>query len=182
MVEIREEQSDDHAAVRDVNDEAFGQPDEGRLVDVLRSRGGVTLSLVAVEKGKLVGHALFSPVEIVSDESVTPAVALGPMAVRTSCQRRGIGSSLVRHGIEELTKRGHDVVVVLGHPSYYPRFGFAPAAQFGISCEFGVPDEVFMALELRDGVLKGVSGTVKYRPEFHSADATNGPSQDTGSA
>lgn len=173
MVEIRDERAEDHAAVRDVNDEAFGQPEEGRLVDVLRSRGAVSLSLVAVERGSVVGHALFSPVEIVSDESVIPAVALGPMAVRTSCQRRGIGSSLVRHGIERLTERGHDILVVLGHPSYYPRFGFAPAARFGIGCEFGVPDEVFMVLELHEGALAEVSGTVRYRPEFHSAGATN---------
>jgi len=91
---------------------------------------------------------------------------LTPMAVLPAHQRKGIGSQLVRVGLEACHRLGHDIVVVLGHPSYYPRFGFVPAKQRGIDCEFEVPDEAWMVLELREGVLAGRSGTVKYRPEF----------------
>jgi putative acetyltransferase len=158
---IRPEQSPDHDDVRRVLDEAFGQPDESRLVDALRDDPGC-VSLVAEQDGRVVGHVFFTPVRV----DGFAASALGPMAVEPELQRRGIGSRLVRHGLEVCRDRGAPAVFVLGHPQYYPRFGFAPASGFGIRCEFPAPDEAFLALELRPGALRDVRGTVRYHPAF----------------
>ena len=125
------------------------------------------LSLVAVEDGRVVGHILFSPVTIESGERTFSAVGLAPMAVLPELQHRGVGSQLVKAGLDECRKAGCERVVVLGHPEYYPRFGFVPASRYGIGCEYDVPDEVFMALELREGVLLDCHGIAKYQPEFN---------------
>ncbi len=103
-----------------------------------------------------------------SDHPDLEAMGLGPMAVMPDHQRQGIGSALVRAGIEHCKQLGCDAVVVLGHPEYYPRFGFTPASRFGIKSEYDVPEDVFMALELRPGTLKGRSGTMAYHPAFGS--------------
>ena len=169
MITVRHESTADAPGVRRVNEEAFGGPAEAILVETLRKRGAVALSLVAVEDAVVVGHILFTPAEIVSEGSTLPAAALAPMAVLPERQRQGIGSRLVERGIEMLRADGHRALVVLGHPEYYPRFGFAPASRFGVGCTFDVPDEVFMILELQEGVLGGRGGTVHYRPEFNEA-------------
>ncbi len=135
------------------------------LRDALRA---AVISLVVLEKDEVVGHIFFSPVSIESEDSTGRAFALGPMAVLPEFQRRGIGSELVRFGLAECKKRGHLVVVVLGHPEFYPRFGFTPAREKGLRCEYAVPDEVFMVAELKSDALQGVEGLVKYRPEFGS--------------
>ncbi len=163
---VRPERSEDAASIRAVNLSAFGQPDEADLVDALRSAGKVTTSLVAAIGERVVGHILFSPVTIVSASGEIPAVGLGPMAVLPDLQRRGIGGVLVEQGLEACRSAAHDLVVVLGHAEYYPRFGFVPASRFGVGCEYDVPDEVFMAIELRPGAFDGVSGTARYAPEF----------------
>ena len=163
---IRPETPDDIPAIHRVNLEAFGQPAEAELVDRLRERGGFTLSLVAVRDGQVVGHILFSPVRIESPGSSFEAQGLGPMAVVPGVQREGIGSRLVEAGLEQLRQAGHEVVVVLGHAEYYPRFGFRPSSRYGIRWEKEVPEEVFMVIELRDGALGGRGGVVRYRPEF----------------
>ena len=93
-------------------------------------------------------------------------MGLAPMAVLPEYQNQGVGSLLVRNGLSECQRAGFDIVVVLGHPRYYPRFGFIPASQKGLSCEYQVPDEAFMVIELRPGALNGMSGLVKYQPEF----------------
>jgi putative acetyltransferase len=147
-------------------EEAFGQPKEADLVDALRRRGGVTLSLVAVRDNEVVGHILFSPVTIESEGSSFEAVGLGPMVVLPVYQKRGIGSQLVRTGLEQCRRAGYEVVVVLGHAEYYPRFGFVPGKVHGIHCEFDGPDDVFMVVELHPGALDGRTGLAKYRPEF----------------
>ncbi len=166
MIEIRPELSGDGAVIRAVNNQAFGQPAEADLVDALRASGALALSLVAVENGHVVGHILFSPVRIVSESRSTEAQALGPMAVMPVHQRQGIGSALVRKGLEECRSEDCGVLVVLGHPQYYPRFGFAPASRFGIRCQYEVPDDVFMAMELKAGALAECEGLVKYHAEF----------------
>ena len=135
-------------------------------MDTLRARGKVTLSLVAVADDRVVGHILFSTVSIEAAEKTVSALGLAPMAVLPEFQRQGIGSLLVRSGLEECRKAGHRVVVVLGHPDYYPRFGFVPSTRHGIKSEFDVPDEVFMVTELSEGALSGCAGTAKYQPEF----------------
>jgi putative acetyltransferase len=165
LVHIREERKEDFEGVRRVNEAAFVQPAEADLVDALRSGGAVTVSLVAEVKGQIVGHILFSPVTVQGADDLK-AVGLGPMAVLPEHQRRGIGSLLIKQGLEDCRKAGIQAVVVLGHPDYYPRFGFRRASSWGLRCEFDAPDEAFMALELIPNVLSGRSGVVNYHAAF----------------
>src|SRR5690606_18731790 len=164
---IRNEEERDRAGVYAVNASAFGRPGEADLVDVLRESAEPVVSLVAEENGRIVGHIMLSPVEISGDPDLR-VMGLGPMAVLPERQRAGIGSLLVKSGLEECKKLGCGAVVVLGHPWFYPRFGFVPASRFGLKCEFNVADEVFMALELVPGYLSGVSGTVYYHEAFRN--------------
>jgi putative acetyltransferase len=167
---VRAETPEDRDAIRAVHRAAFGQETEGRLVDRLRETGASVpeLSLVALRDGRVVGHILFSRVTIRRGLDAVPVLALAPMAVVPDCQRRGIGSALVRSGLEEARRLGHRVVVVVGHPDYYPRFGFAPAARRGIRAPFGAPDDAFMLLELEPGGLADASGAeVEYPAPFH---------------
>ena len=169
MLTVRPETPEDIVAIRYVNEQAFGQKEEAELVAKLRHRNAVTLSLVAVEGSQIVGHILFSPVTVASEHSSFEAIALAPMAVLPAYQRQGIGGQLVRTGLEECRNLGHEIIVVLGHPDYYPRFGFVPARPRGIDCEFEVPEEAWMILELREGALAERTGTVKFQPEFYEA-------------
>jgi len=169
MLTIRRETPEDIDSIHYVNEQAFGQKGEAELVEKLRNRAALTLSLVAVQKSELVGHIAFSPVVIESESSSFEAISLAPMAVLPEYQHQGIGSQLVQVGLKECYQLGHEVVVVVGHPDYYPRFGFVPAKPKGISCEFEVPNEAWMVLELREGALAGRKGTVKFQPEFHEA-------------
>jgi len=166
MLIIRAETEADHPAVYEVNERAFGQAGEADLVDALRRNAQPQISLVAELDGRVVGHIFFSPVLIESEASTFTALGLAPMAVLPEFQNQSIGSELVRRGLEECRSIGHDVVVVVGHPGYYPRFGFVTAKQKGLRCEYNVPDEAFMVAELRAGALAGRQGLVKYRPEF----------------
>jgi len=167
LLRIRLEKPGDKTAIRYVDEEAFGQKVEAEIVDKLRNRNVVTLSLVATQVEQIVGHILFSPVTVETELSSFEAIALGPMAVLPSYQRKGIGSQLIRTGLKECHRLGHEILVVLGHPDYYPRFGFVPAKPKGITCEFEVPDEAWMILELREGALAGRRGVVKFQPEFY---------------
>jgi predicted N-acetyltransferase YhbS len=169
-VKIRRETAGDHQNITVVNNLAFGQKNEGQLVMRLRKtkKFNPGLSLVAEVQGRIVGHILFYPIEIRSEDKVFPSLALAPMAVLPEYQRQGIGSQLVEEGLKKARKLGFSSVIVLGHAAYYPRFGFEPAGKWGIRPPFEVPDDVFMALELvRDG-LKDIQGTVEYPPEFKS--------------
>jgi len=166
---IRYEEPGDVAAIRHLLEQAFGGPDEANLVDAIRQRGAFILSLVAILGNQVVGHILFTPVTIESESLSSDAVGLGPMAVLPGYQHKGIGSQLVRSGLKECRRAGHDIVVVVGHPEYYPRFGFSPARPFRIQLDLEVPEEAFMVLELRKGALAGRAGIVRYLPEFHSA-------------
>ncbi|UQA57280.1 GNAT family N-acetyltransferase [Polyangium aurulentum] len=165
-VVLRPELPTDAPAVHRVNELAFGRVEEASLVDALRRADAVTLSLVAELEGRVVGHILFSPVDIDRDDGRDSAVGLAPMAVLPEAQRHGIGSQLVRAGLDRLRAAGHGAVVVLGHTAFYPRFGFAPAARFGLRWEVPGHDEAFMAVELVPGFLGTRAGVVRYRPEF----------------
>ena len=161
-VEIRDEDTGDREAIRDVNRLAFGQEQEGQLVDALRDRGAIILSLVASVDADVVGHILFSPVRAGSLDGV----GLGPMAILPAYQRRGIGSSLVKSGLARIAALGHPFVVVLGHPDFYPRFGFVPADTRRLTCDWDVPANVFMVKVLKAEAAPDLGGHVQYQPEF----------------
>jgi putative acetyltransferase len=146
--------------------QAFGHAGEADLVDALREEAQPYISLVALLEGRVVGHIFFSPVTIADEDSSFTAMGLAPMAVLPEHQRRGIGSRLIRQGLEECRRDGHNVVVVLGHPDYYPRFGFEPAAPKGIRSEYDVSDDTFMVVELEPGALANRKGIVKYHAAF----------------
>ena len=162
MTEIREERPEDIGAVRDVNKRAFGQDQEGNIVDALRSNGAALLSLVATLNDQVVGHIMFSRITV----GGATGAALAPMAVLPEHQRSGIGSNLVELGIQKLKDAGYPFIIVLGHANYDPRFGFKPASSLGIECEWEVPDDLFMVLVLDQAKMQGVSGLAKYRHEF----------------
>jgi putative acetyltransferase len=166
IMRIRYEAPEDTAGVRHVNEQAFGQKNEADLVDSLRRSNALELSLVAVEHDQIVGHIAFSPVTVETETSSFQALGLGPMAVLPSYQKRGIGSQLVKKGLNECEKAGHAIVFVLGHPEFYSRLGFCPSKLYGLRWKHDVPDDVFMVKEIRKGALAGRTGTVKYRPEF----------------
>ena len=126
------------------------------------------ISLVAAEGGQVVGHVLFSPVSIESSQRTYHAVGLGPIAIVPEFQKKGIGGQLIEHGLEACREAGYAVAVVLGHPSYYPRFGFTLARERGIHWEHEVPGDPFMVMELTPGALRGCHGTARYLPEFMS--------------
>ncbi len=166
MIIVRAETPDDFPAVHQVNELAFGRSDEAVLVGKLRAVADPNISLVADQNGRVVGHIFFSPVSIEISSPGSIALGLGPLAVLPEYQKQGIGSQLTRAGLKECQRIGGDVVVVLGHPEYYPRFGFVPAKQKVLRSEYPVPDEVFMVVELKPGALDRQRGLVKYLPEF----------------
>jgi len=163
VIDVRDERPDDLAAIREVNDRAFDQPLEGRIVDALRAHGAVQLSLVAVVDGQVAGHILFSPV---TGDGAAAGVGLGPMAVTPEQQRRGVGAALIDAGLARLRAAGCPFVVVLGHHDYYMRFGFVPASRYGMRCEWDVPDESFMVHVLDAAATAAAAGQIRYRPEF----------------
>ena len=164
---VRPETEDDRGTVRALNVAAFDTPQEADLVDMLRDEARPIVSLVAEEDGAIVGHIMFSPVSLEGHQSLQ-LMGLAPMAVSPSHQRRGIGSQLVDTGLEHCGNLNCVAVVVVGHPTYYPRFGFTPASEFEMVCEYDVPPEVFMALEIEPGALNASSGTVRFHPAFGS--------------
>jgi len=170
LIIVRAERPADIEAIRTLNTAAFGQAQESRLVDALRENGGVLLSLVATQDEQMVGHILFSPASIATDVRVVTGAGLGPIAVRPAFQRQGIGSRLIDTGVRKLRTMHCPFVVVLGHPAYYPRFGFEPASRYAIRCEWDVPDDAFMILVMDPAAMQSVSGLVKYRHEFSTVE------------
>jgi len=170
MLVIREESQLDIPTVRALNIAAFGQETEADIVDAIRTDCADAVSLVALDGQEIVGHIFFSPVLIECENETVQAMGLGPMAVWPQQQRQGFGSLMVKAGIEAMRQLGCPLIVVLGHPDFYPRFGFRPASRLGLRCQWpGVPDEAFMTLVLDEQATTGVSGTVWYRQEFDQA-------------
>lgn len=161
---IRPESPNDAGAVRAVHRLAFGRDDEARLVDELRAGGHVRLAFVAEETGRVAGHVAFSDLRIEAADGTVPALALAPLAVLPACQGRGIGSGLVREGLGQCRVQGHRIVIVVGDPGYYARFGFDAMRAATLTSPYAGP--AFLALELEPGALEGVSGTVVYAPPF----------------
>jgi putative acetyltransferase len=166
---IRGETPADIPGIREVTEAAFAQRFEADLVDALRREADPFISLVAEGDGQVVGHICFSPVTIAADGGARGYVGLGPMAVAPAVQNQGIGSRLVQAGLDECRRRGLKLVVVVGHAAFYPRFGFQPASRLGLLCEYGVPDDVFMAVRLDETVRP--AGLVRYHPAFGPAEA-----------
>lgn len=165
---IRAEKPTDRGAVRAVNEAAFKSSSEANIVHALRVKIPSVISLVAERDRAIVGHIMFSPVSL-AQRAVLKIMGLGPMAVAPEHQGMGIGSALVRAGLARCEELGCDAVVVVGHADYYPRFGFVSAAQYGISCEYNVPDDAFMVLELHPSALHGISGMIQYDEVFGGA-------------
>ena len=158
------EDTKERSLIRSINEAAFGRPDEADLVDSLRTTGVALVSLVAEVDQRIVGHILFSRMSIETTSGSCPAAALAPMAVLPGHQRRGIGARLIRHGLDLLSRRGERIVIVLGHPDYYPRFGFSSEKARHLESPFR--PEAFMAMELRSGALDGIRGRVGYPAAF----------------
>jgi putative acetyltransferase len=163
-VEIRGRTAADDAAIRRLNDDAFGGHYESRLIEDLRAAGLDAVELVAVENDDIDGHILFSVLATTIDGRTVPALALAPMAVLPDRQRRGIGSALVRAGLDLARDRDWRAVIVLGHKGYYPRFGFSAALARPLKAPFA--GDAFMALELAPGALRGEEGRVTYPSAF----------------
>jgi putative acetyltransferase len=167
---IRQEHTNDLPGIREVNIKAFENGEnEARLVDLVRKSEHFIpeLSLVAEkEDGEIIGHILFSTIHLVTKNATLPTLGLAPMAVKPGYQNEGIGSELVKAGLKACEALGFKHVFVLGHPSFYPKFGFTPSKTFCIQSPFPVPDEVFMAIELQKGGLSGLQGKIEYPPAF----------------
>jgi putative acetyltransferase len=163
---IRPEQSDDFDTVDALLLASFGREAETRLVHRLRASGKIMSALIAEEKRRILGHVVISEVAIDADAGEVSAVALAPLAVEPAFQRLGIGSALVSAGLECCRVARHSRVLVLGDPVYYTRFGFVPAARFGLQCPFPAPENAFMAIELQPGAFDSASGRVRYGHEF----------------
>jgi putative acetyltransferase len=166
---IRSEKIDDYKDIREVNKLAFNREDEAKLVEAIRESEYFIpeLSLVAVtDENEIIGHILFSGIILETAKGNLPTLGLAPMAVKPQYQRQGIGSRLVTEGLKVCKDLGYKHVFVLGHPHFYPRFGFVPAKSYGIESPFPVPDEVFMAIELEPKSLDGLNGKIKYPKAF----------------
>jgi putative acetyltransferase len=163
---IREERPEDAEAVHAVLVAAFGREAEARLVERLRASARIVCAMVAEEKGRVLGHVVFSRIAVESGGSEIPVLALAPLAVLPAFQRLGIGSALVSAGLERCRMERHARVLVVGDSVYYGRFGFVPASRFGLKCPFPAPAEAFMAIELEPGAFAQVSGIVRYGHEF----------------
>jgi len=168
---IRNERKNDYDDIRKINDLAFGQEIEGKMIEALRrtSEYNYILSLVAEIKDKIVGHILFYSIKIKKENEEYTVLSLAPMAVHPAYQNKGIGSKLVKRGLEIAKEIDFDAVIVVGHPNYYPRFGFTPASNWELQLPFDVPDDTFLILELKENTLKKYSGTVEYPKEYYEA-------------
>ncbi|MDX1947166.1 MAG: N-acetyltransferase [Pirellulaceae bacterium] len=168
---IRPARNHDAPAIASLLRDAFPTPDEARLVELLtvRCRGW---QLVAEIAENIVGHIAFSPISVEPSQNSTAIapLGLGPLAVTPSWQRHGIGSALVRAGIDHCQRLGQSLVVVLGDPAFYVRFGFLPGSRYDLECEFG-GGEAFQVLRLDDAPVP--RGLVRYCAEFREIFASD---------
>ena len=170
MITIRNEENRDRRSVSLIYKAAFGQATEADLVESLRKSCPGRLALVADERGQVVGHILFTPATITTDCGKTIiGMGLAPIAVTPDLQGQGIGSRLVNVGLAILKEQRCPFVIVLDHPRFFPRFGFAPAEEHRVRCQWpDVPSEAFMILLLNQEAQQ-ISGIARYRDEFNQA-------------
>jgi putative acetyltransferase len=167
MITIRTERPEDVDSLFQVYLAAFVRLQEAALVDTLRENNGLLLSLVAISDGNVVGGVAFSPVTLEPPENNLRLAGLAPLAVLPAYQGQGIGSGLVQIGLKLCREKGVDAVFLVGEPDFYARFGFGPASDFGIGCEFDVPNAYWLVKELRPQALTEIKALARYRPEFH---------------
>jgi putative acetyltransferase len=171
MISVRSERADDIPAIRRVIEEAFGRAREADVVDTLRVACPRSLSLVATIDDAIVGHILFTPAVIETADGMIEGMGLAPVSVHPKQQSQGVGYELIRTGLSRLKAQGCPFVIVLGHPEYYPRYGFERASLHNIRCQWDdVPDEAFMILVMDKTALSGVSGVARYRQEWDQAE------------
>ncbi|ACK71749.1 GCN5-related N-acetyltransferase [Gloeothece citriformis PCC 7424] len=167
MFSIRPENQDDAQGVRFLLEKTFNRPQEANLVETLRARDMISLSLVAHIDEQIVGYIAFSPVELESNESSLKILGLAPLAILPQYQRQALGSNLVEIGLQQCQALGYEAIVVLGEPTFYHRFGFRPTSLYSLWSSFDIPSEFFMIKELITGSLGGHSGVILYQPEFN---------------
>lgn len=169
---LRPEEASDIETIFDLNKQAFGRDNEANVVSLLRCKKTFipALSIVAIRERQLVGHILFTLVEIVDSQTKkNQSLALAPVAVHPDFQNEGIGTQMIKYGLNQAQQLGFKSVMVLGRATYYPRFGFLPASHWHIYAPFDVLSCSFMAMELKPGGLHGVSGIVDFPSEFSMA-------------
>ncbi|MEC0267131.1 N-acetyltransferase [Paenibacillus anseongense] len=169
---IRTEGIQDHEAVYQLNVEAFGhREEEAQLVERIRASEGFIpeLSIVAEMDHQLAGHILLSKASVVDEDKEHEVIVLAPIAVKPDFQKQGVGAQLIQEGIRKTKELGYGAIFLIGHASYYPKFGFVPARTYGFELkQFEVPDEVFMVCEITEGFLKDWSGELRYPDSFFS--------------
>lgn len=167
---IRTETPADYDQVREINIQAFGnREDEAHLVDRIRKSEGFIpyLSLVAEAEGSIVGHLLLSKAAVINDEEPHEVIVLAPIAVRPTHQRQGVGKRLIDEGLLRCKELGFGLVLLIGHPTYYPKFGFKPARPIGLELkQFDVPDDVFMVYEVLENTRRRIEGELQYPKAF----------------
>lgn len=172
MIKIRTETVSDHSSVFKLNYEAFGnREDESKLIERIRlsTQFIPELSIVAEEDNEIVGHLLLSKAEVINGDNSHEVIVLAPIAVKPSLQKTGIGDQLIQEGLKRCKDLGYGIVLLIGHPTYYPKFGFKPARNFGLELkQFKVSDEVFMVCELIAGELDRIKGELIYPKSFFS--------------
>jgi putative acetyltransferase len=168
---IRSEIPEDYDKITLINDLAFNGKQEGELIKRLRKREKFIpdLSLICESNGIMAGHILLFPISILCGNENHPTIALGPMSVRPGFQNKGIGGELVKEGLKRAGDLGFESVLVLGHPKYYPKFGFRKASLWKIRADFDVPEEALMAIELKKGSLDFGGGIIDYPYEYLDA-------------
>ncbi len=169
-MKIRLENKNDFNAIKIVNDKAFGQPQEGNVINKLRGSDPQVLSFVAEINSQVVGHIFYSTAKIECDNKKIVGLGLAPMAVLPEYQKQGIGKMLIKESLSAITKKYIPFIIVLGHADYYPKFGFEKASKHAISCQWnGIPDEAFMIMILDKEKMSGIHGIAKYRAEWNEA-------------
>ena len=165
-LEVRSEVPGDFVEISAVNEKAFGNGRPSRLIEALREEGALLFSLVAFWDGEMVGHVSFSAATITGNDVVASAIVLAPLAVRPEFQRKGVGSALARAGLAKAREAGWEIAVVLGDPAYYPRFGFTPASERGITYREREVGDALQVMELQPGALNSVRGVIDVHPAF----------------
>lgn len=170
MIIIREESKNDLIAIKQINDKAFGQPEEGKVIDKLRESDSQVLSLVAEIDNNIVGHIFYSTAVLKGNNERIAGMGLAPMAVLPEYQNQGIGKLLINESLNIIKKKPVPFIIVLGHEDYYPKFGFEVASKYNIKCQWdGVPNEAFMIMILDKEKMSNVHGVAKYRDEWNEA-------------